>query len=213
MKLSDATKVIIGASEAKKVYLGASEVWAPAAVFVAGTAIVSKDTYITSPLGAQGAETYMKLSLFEAPYATILLSFDLSGFGLVSSAILYIRMTSGDAAAKNRQVTTYRLLRGDWVEAQATWTVYKTGSNWTTVGANGSGSDYTPTNAVAKNTPASTPNWYFINVTNLWNDAINNGQSSLNLKMVANGFGGYNEGWFVSKENGSLAPYIDYIPA
>lgn len=55
----------------------------------------------------------------------------------------------------SRTITVYRLLRTDWVETGATWNVYKTGSNWGTAGALGSGVDFTPTDAASATSVAA----------------------------------------------------------
>ena len=45
--------------------------------------------------------------------------------------------------AASRTITAYRLLRTTWVENQATWNIYKTGSSWGTVGCGSTTTDYT----------------------------------------------------------------------
>ena len=53
---------------------------------------------------------------------------------IVSSAILTLT-TATDASANARNHRIFRLVRSDAVIAQATWNIYKTGSNWSTAGA------------------------------------------------------------------------------
>lgn len=54
-----------------------------------------------------------------------------------------------------RSIYALRLLRRDWVELEATWNIYKTGSGWTTAGAGSDGNDYTSVDAATAVVPAS----------------------------------------------------------
>jgi hypothetical protein len=54
-----------------------------------------------------------------------------------------------------RSIYALRLLRRDWVELEATWNIYKTGSSWTTAGAGSDGNDYTSVDAATAVVPAS----------------------------------------------------------
>jgi len=75
----------------------------------------------------------------------VVLEFDISGLpsdAILDAATLYLYYY--DWAFNNpngRTIWAYKLTRTDWVEAEATWNSYKTGSNWTT-----SGGDYVTSN-------------------------------------------------------------------
>lgn len=60
----------------------------------------------------------------------------------VTSAIISLYLTSQKNAATD--VTAKRVLR-DWVEAEATWTIWKTANNWTTAGGLSDGNDRSAT--------------------------------------------------------------------
>ncbi len=62
------------------------------------------------------------------------------GTNTVTDVVLYYGLNTTNTA--NRIVGAYQILRTDWAYNQATWNIYKTGSNWTTAGAFGAGTDY-----------------------------------------------------------------------
>jgi len=73
---------------------------------------------------------------------------DIPANATITSAVFSLlvdNLTSGT----NENFTAARVLRRDWVEAESTWNIYKTGSNWTTAGCGSNGNDYTSTDAVA----------------------------------------------------------------
>ena len=70
-----------------------------------------------------------------------------------------------------RTIAAYRCLRTDWVETQATWNIYKTGSSWGTVGCLLAETDYTVTN-VALSMAVANATWQEWDVTNQVNTAI-----------------------------------------
>jgi hypothetical protein len=71
---------------------------------------------------------------------------------------LYDGTPSSDS---RRTITVSRLLRTDWVDTEALWAVYKTGSNWGTAGALNTTSDVSTTDAAVSDSPASAgwQNW------------------------------------------------------
>jgi hypothetical protein len=184
-----------------------------------GTLLASKDNWMVnaSPTFNRGIDPNLILCKAGYQHSQILIAFDISGLSKVSSATLYLYMYGGDAGSKNKQCTAYRILREDWEEGtvnnsadDACWNNYKNGTAWTTAGCLGDGTDYTSANAVTSVSPASTPNWQSFNVTTLWNDAIDDSQTSLNLKIVPDGYSVDNEGLYRSREYGSDNPYIDW---
>jgi len=70
-----------------------------------------------------------------------------------------------------RTVCAYKLTRTDWVEGQATWNIYKTGSNWTTAGG-----DFVTSNPSggSVNMPADT-GWVTWEIDAIVQDAYDNG--------------------------------------
>lgn len=105
-------------------------------------------------------------------YAGIL-KFDFSAVVPAGATITLATLSLNCASnVASRTITVYRLLRTDWVENQATWNIYKSGSNWGTAGALGSGVDFTSTDAA---TAASVTNgeWLNENVTAQVQTALN----------------------------------------
>ena len=63
----------------------------------------------------------------------------------IRSATMTLRVMSRSKAAI---YTVSRLLRADWMEYEATWDIYESGSPWTTAGCGSDGDDYDSTDAV-----------------------------------------------------------------
>jgi hypothetical protein len=127
------------------------------------------DTYIsqTAATTNYGTAEVLATRPYTSNIGRILLKFDFSSIvpagATISSATLRLYATTG---ATGRTITVYRELRTDWVEAQATWNIYKTDNNWGTAGALNSDSDYTATDAATAATVA-TLSWLEVNVTTL----------------------------------------------
>ena len=66
-----------------------------------------------------------------------IISMDISGISSVTAASLNLYVDGINLSA-GMVIQVYKLTRADWVEDQATWNIFKTGSSWTT-----SGGDYT----------------------------------------------------------------------
>jgi len=97
-------------------------------------------------------------------------------------------------ASDATHITAYRLTRTDWVEAQATWNSYKTGSTWTTAGG-----DYTTTNSVE--TYCNADGWQTWNAATLIQDCYNNQSKNVHLLFNTTEKAVY----FYSKEHATTA--------
>ncbi len=76
----------------------------------------------------------------------------------------------------------YRLRRPDWEELQATWRIYKTGSNWGAAGAAHTSTDIDTTlSSQFLRIPA--PAWYEWDVKDLVQDAVDNRDGRLHLHI------------------------------
>jgi hypothetical protein len=115
---------------------------------------------------------------------------------------LYWTYIGASAAAK-----VFRVLR-TWVEAQATWTIWSTGNNWTTAGCSSDGNDYTTTGAVAFTVPAVV-GWQDIDITALVTDAITSRSGLLNLMLALDNenLGSNSGGTAASRDNSGLAAW------
>lgn len=93
-----------------------------------------------------GSATYLKIEKYgAADHIHALVGFpDLSSIpsgATITSATLTLTRVGGSADGQTHTLTVTRMLR-NWVEAQATWNVWATASNWTTGGAASDGSDH-----------------------------------------------------------------------
>lgn len=103
----------------------------------------TRDTFLAefSPTTPPGSLIYLQCQAprqdtMPAVRARALLSFDLSALpanAVVSAAALYLRryMESGSSS---QSYTPYALSRHDWVEGDATWNAFKSGSAWSSAG-------------------------------------------------------------------------------
>lgn len=119
------------------------------------TQAASKDTYINgaSPTTNYGGGEGLIISYdsFGSMLKRALVEFSVDwGVDIPSEAIISSAVFSATVYFCTGSDTYYvsRLLRRDWVEMQATWNIYKTGSSWTTAGCGSNGNDYTTTDQV-----------------------------------------------------------------
>jgi hypothetical protein len=136
-----------------------------------------------------------------------LMRFDISGVTSPIRAFFEVTILDyNNCLGINEGVSAYlkvaRILRTDWVEAEATWTRYKSGNNWTTAGAD-SGTDrstlgvafvgpfpnqggiQTPTGATAERRQ--------FDVTAMLLDALANSETTLTIALWGTNFSGHNE--------------------
>ena len=112
--------------------------------------------------------------------------------------------------------TVSRLRRMDWVEGEATWNIYKTGSNWGTAGCGSTSTDYYTADAVG--IAFSTTGWKNWTITNQVKSAQS---SSINVAMRISGTktsGTTNYKWYALSTNHSTSDsrpklVIDYTEA
>jgi len=121
------------------------------------------DTYLYE--GGKGTNfgllTYVEVRIYndgeEVKTSRPILKFDFSALpanATITAATLnlyFYAHTIYDAAG--RTYWAYELTQTEWVEAEATWNSYKTGSTWAAAGG-----DYTTTNGASVTVPAH-PNW------------------------------------------------------
>lgn len=122
------------------------------------------DTYlsVSSPTTNYATSTALLTSPNSGVEYNSILKFDFSA--VVPSGAHITLATLGlycYAALASRTITAYRLLRADWVEAEATWNIYKGDktevgdhSHWGTAGALGLGVDFTTTDAATADSVA-----------------------------------------------------------
>ena len=113
------------------------------------------DTHIdsASPTSNSGADVYLATGGTQRS----LLKFDFSSIGFVSyvnSATLTLTVGQASGATLQSALNVYRQKRA-WVEGQATWNIYATGSNWQTAG--GFGTNDCEQTSIGSVTPATNP--------------------------------------------------------
>jgi len=100
----------------------------------------AKDTFIRSDNPTTNYGTDILLKTYDRDTLTIrpLLEFDISGLPadqtLLSATLelYYVEISGTDPVGKT--IWAYKQSHPDWVEAEATYNIYKTGSNWTNPG-------------------------------------------------------------------------------
>ena len=149
----------------------------------------SKDNYMSSGNSAYnyGTETTLYLYNLSTNKDRPILSFDASGWTRPVSEIkaaklnLYYYGNSGFDPV-GLAVNVYKIRRTDWVEAESSWDIYKTGSNWGTAGASNTTSDIDTSVAATFNMPADT-GWVEIDITDIVKDAITNNSGIVNVRI------------------------------
>lgn len=172
----------------------------------------SKDGRISSldPTTNYGSETFLLTQATAgANKQRGLLQFNISdyppGRAMITAKLkLYYGMWwSNDPAG--RRIWAYKLKRTDWVEAQFTWNIYKTGSNWTTPGGDYVTSDPSGGSVLV---PVSTGVWMEWDIKAIVEDAIENVSSMVELLIRDASETGqattYDPSW-LSKDHGTAA--------
>lgn len=100
----------------------------------------TKDTYILENVPTLNFGSYVDIIVRDEVDKTgrSILEFDISGLpgeAILSAASLQLRYCNYQHTnPSGKTVWAYKLTRTDWVELEATWNIYKTGSNWTATG-------------------------------------------------------------------------------
>lgn len=135
----------------------------------------SKDTYVRQDFNTSnyGGVDILYITDYDGSARRPIFEFDISELpsgATINSATLqlYYVNHSGDNPS-GKTVWAYKLTRIDWVELEATWDIYKTGSNWTA-----SGGDYVTSDPSGGSTtfPASEGAWMSWDVKSIIEQAI-----------------------------------------
>ena len=129
----------------------------------------------------------------------------------IVSAVLWLYADEIVAGTAGRTYWAYRLTRRDWIELEATWNIYKTGSNWTA-----GGGDYTEDDG-ASDTALANPGWMDWTVTAQVQHAADGEVDIAFLIRDGTEDGSNKATWFRSKEHATEATrpklVITFIPA
>lgn len=147
-------------------------------------ATVGKDTYLDSVNAASnyGTTDPLRTGRQQVSRATVgtmrsILEFDISDItagSTVSTAILTLTVAASPLSAFAG--TVYRMTQSTWVEAQATWNIYKTANNWTSAGG-----DYDGASGVACTFPASGS--FTVDIATLAQDAVTSRSGILRILL------------------------------
>ena len=124
-----------------------------------------------------GSQTYMRLDAYSGDARRGLVKMSLSELpagAVISTAVFsiyYYYKSIGDP--NGEACTLYKLRRSDWVEAQATWNIYKTSNNWGTAGAGNTSTDIDTSITAATTFPASY-GWLDFDAKSIVEDAVAN---------------------------------------
>ena len=171
----------------------------------------AKDTFLSqsSPTNNYGSQEYFYLEdlnsftcrgILESSLATL----RAAGLITILSATLslkYWQWNINDPAGKT--LLACKLTRTDWVEAQATWNIYKASSNWTSAGG-----DYVTSNPGAASAPVPGAfGWIDFDVLAIVQDAYNaSADAEFLIKFQTEGLSsGHSQIAFRSKEYGTAA--------
>lgn len=160
---------------------------------------------------AGGSKTLLRRTLFYTDLnASPDIGIPIHPLATINSAYFDMSVTRiGDPSSQHH---IYRVRRGDWVQAEATWNIYKTSNNWTTAGAGDTTNDIdnaTPT-PVTFNGPTADGSFTITGLEGFRTDALNNRSGILNVRLSIDDEA--NDG--VNKEWGATAIYfvVDYTP-
>lgn len=146
----------------------------------------SRNIYANDPNTGYTNNTYDIVG--NANKRVILYQFDVSEIGkaIVSNASLKLRAISG--SSQTMTTTIYKLRRTDWSYNQATWNIYKTGSNWGMPGASSTTSDINTSLAAGLSISLPNPNTVLsTSIANIVQDAIDNNNGIVNLSIQQSG--------------------------
>jgi hypothetical protein len=168
-----------------------------------GYSSLVKDTYIWDrfPTSNYGSDSIIMLE-YGSWSIVALLSMDLSALsGYSSVEVESATLSLYCSQSKSRTLYIDRLRRPDWVETQATHNVYKSGASWGSAGASSTSTDYDTSFRVTKAVAAG---WLDFNVKGLVQDAVDNRDGGLHMRLSLN-YGGSSQDRvvFSSKEDAS----------
>jgi hypothetical protein len=164
----------------------------------------TKDAYLVSgsPTTNYGSATTLATSPQTTNKYRSVLEFDISDFtspqSLVTHAavgLYYYAWLGDDPRFRVLRLDRCRRIGADaWVEAETTWNIYKTGSDWGTAGCGNTTSDY-DTGYVTYQRVPDDDNFGFVwfDVTDLFFEALDNSRSVLSLTLRENTEGESNQ--------------------
>lgn len=124
---------------------------------------------------------------------------------------VYIATSVTRLGSPSTSHTLTRIIRTDWVAAQATWGIYKTANNWTTAGAGGAGTDIDTTTPTPKSFsgPSADGAFTITGLGSFYTDALASRSGLFNVRIIIDDE--VNDG--VNKFWGAASTYlvVDYV--
>lgn len=154
---------------------------------------------------------YIKGNGTSSARARLLIAFDVSSLipegATISAATLFLYCST---AVAGQTFNAYRLLRTDWVEAEATWNIYKTGANWGTGGALNTSTDF---DASVTTTAASleAPGWVSFDALDFVQTAMNSVGGIVNILCADLDADGNVSNTFRQKDASTMAVRWPYL--
>lgn len=166
----------------------------------------SKDTFMYQAAATSNYGGYAKIEInrYSGYIMRGLITFDISGMDdgvTITDATLSLYYYDNDGYDPvGTDVAVHRLRRYDWVEAQATWNIYKTGSNWGTAGAGNTSTDVDESIEAITAMPADY-GWVDWDVQAHVEDAIDNHSDIVNMRIKFDGESAItDQAWFYSSD-------------
>lgn len=130
-----------------------------------------------APTTNQNALTFFEINKYDASdHSHTLLRADLSnlpGGSTITSATIYVYLTFGDdGSGPTSQTFSAHPLLEDWVEGEATWSIYSTGNSWSTAGGLGEDTDRDTDVSGTGSMGNTTGTYYAIDVTDFVQDVV-----------------------------------------
>jgi hypothetical protein len=174
------------------------------------TVTAAKDTYMRQSAATTNyGNSYLEVYSTVGAVRRSILEFSLAGIAagstIVSAVMSIYKYDQSSTSPVGRTYWAYKLTRTDWVEAQATWNIYKTSNNWSSAGG-----DFVTSNPSGGSAavPANN-NWQAFTITDIVIDAFLAGASCEVIVVdsdEAAGAGIYSD--YRSRETGGSEPKL-----
>ena len=179
-------------------------------------AIADTSIFQANPTSNYGSLDSVYVAAYAGDRRKVILKFDFSAVVPAGQTITLATLSLYCSTSRaSRTITVYRLLRTDWAETQATYNIYKTGSDWGTAGAYNSSTDFTTT-GVATATSVAASNWLNETVTVQVQTALDSVSGIAHFLLVDEGTWTAGQNIYNSDEyaTANLRPklYIEYAP-
>lgn len=174
------------------------------------------DTYLssTAPTSSFGTVAYTRVGYVTKGSNSLvsLYSFDLTGIvGPIKSAVLS-RLVQDTIPVPQGSPTKIRRVLRDFVEAEATWNLWRTGNSWTTPGCGGAETDYTALHEVSSSLPNGIGQYKTDEVGAIVQDCLDLALTRLNLVEMLAAVVGADWANYFSRETSGNSISLTIVP-